>query len=59
MLEMKEIKYNVVYFDLKTLKFSEKSFDTLKDARAFKKEKEKKYENVEIIKKTIIEKLII
>ncbi|HBE8530606.1 hypothetical protein NLF63_018270 [Clostridioides difficile] len=56
---MKEIKYNVVYFDLKTLKFSEKSFDTLKDARAFKKEKEKKYENVEIIKKTIIEKLII
>ncbi|UWD50711.1 hypothetical protein NYR90_20150 [Clostridioides phage Hain-Saunders-2022a] len=56
---MKETKYNVVYFDLKTLKFSKKSFDTLKDARAFKKEKEKKYENVEIIKKTIIEKLII
>ncbi|MCJ0490591.1 hypothetical protein J0W90_15935 [Clostridioides difficile] len=59
MLKMKETKYNVVYFDLKTLKFNEKSFDTLKDARAFKKEKEKKYENVEIIKKTIIEKLII
>ncbi|ENY8654561.1 TPA: hypothetical protein KP562_003281 [Clostridioides difficile] len=56
---MKETKYNVVYFDLKALKFSEKSFDTLKDARAFKKEKEKKYKNVEIIKKTIIEKLII
>ncbi|HFL2526823.1 TPA: hypothetical protein ACG3IY_003309 [Clostridioides difficile] len=59
MLKMKETKYNVVYFDLKALKFSEKSFDTLKDARAFKKEKEKKYKNVEIIKKTIIEKLII
>ncbi|HBF6580405.1 hypothetical protein [Clostridioides difficile] len=58
MLEMKEIKYNVIYFNSETLKMDKRSFDALKDARAFKKEKEKKYKNVEIIKKTIIEKLI-
>ncbi|HBF6521797.1 TPA: hypothetical protein KRL75_002523 [Clostridioides difficile] len=55
----KDIKYNVIYFNPRTLRMDKESFSTLIDARVCKNEKIKEYENVEIIKKTIIEKLMV
>ncbi|AEF56926.1 hypothetical protein KWY15_17240 [Clostridioides difficile] len=55
----KDIKYNVIYFNSRTLRMDKESFSTLIDARVCKNEKIKEYENVEIIKKTIIEKLMV
>lgn len=55
----KKVEYIVDYYDPRKFKAYRESFGTLIDAKAFKKEIMDKYKSVEIIKRMVLEELII
>lgn len=58
-VNMVKVEYSVTCYKRETFEVRRESFSTLIDAKVFKHEMMKEYENVDIIKRTVFEELIL
>lgn len=56
---MVKIEYIVFYYNYEMFKMSKESFSTLIDAKVFRNKMMKKYNNADIVKRTVFEELIL
>ncbi|MGO0988003.1 hypothetical protein ACTPEW_18905 [Clostridioides difficile] len=56
---MRKVEYIVFYYNHEVFKIYKESFSTLIDARVFRNEMIKKYDTADIIKRTVLEELIL